>query len=175
MLHLGEEHRRAIARHGEGGYPEEVCGFLLGRWDRDDVKTVARLLPIDNAWDHAAAPASAAAEFAAAGGTEFAEGTRRRRFWIPPDQYYRADREARAANETILGFYHSHPDHPARPSGHDLALARETFPGYSYVIVAVHGAKAVDLTSWVLRDDGSRFDPETIREAADAAAEPADA
>jgi proteasome lid subunit RPN8/RPN11 len=156
MLHLGEEHRRAIARHGEGGYPEEVCGFLLGRWDRDDVKTVARLLPIDNA-----------------GGTEFAEGTRRRRFWIPPDQYYRADREARAANETILGFYHSHPDHPARPSGHDLALARETFPGYSYVIVAVHGAKAVDLTSWVLRDDGSRFDPETIADAA--AAEPADA
>jgi len=160
MLILPPQHRRAIEAHGEEGYPEEICGFLVGR-AAGDAKTVETLVRIENAW----AEAGANAEFAGTGGTDFATATRRRRFWIPPDEYFHADKAARARGQTILGFYHSHPDHPARPSQYDLALAREIFPGYSYVIVAVHNGKAADLTSWVLRDDGSQFDAEEVHTA----------
>ena len=136
MLHLADEHREAIARHGEQGYPEEICGFLVGR-AAGDAKTVTTLLPIENV----------------------RQENRSRRFEISPDDFYRADVAARRSGETILGVYHSHPDHPARPSEYDREHA---WPWYSYVIVAVHGGKAVDLTSWVLRDDGVQFDPEEI-------------
>lgn len=157
MLTLPSEHRRAIEIHGQEGYPEEICGFLIGQAAGDD-KIVEALVRIENAW----AEAGASAEFAGAGGSNFAAESRRRRFWIPPDEYFHADKAARAEGRTILGFYHSHPDHPARPSQYDLALAREIFPGYSYIIVAIHSGKAVDLTSWVLRDDESQFDAEEV-------------
>lgn len=155
MLKLTNEHWRAIEAHGENGYPDEVCGFLIGTASGDD-KTVTRLVEIENTWDDAGA-----SEFASTG-TDFSGASRRRRFKIPPDEYYAADIAARERKETILGFYHSHPDHPARPSAYDLRLAQEIFPGYSYIIVAVHQRKAVDLTSWVLRDDYSMFDQETV-------------
>ena len=155
MLYLSDEHKQAIEAHGEEGYPDEICGFLVGS-SAEDVRTVTRLVRIENTWDDNGAP-----EFAEAGDA-FAKESRRRRFKIPPDEYYSADREARARGEAILGFYHSHPDHPARPSQYDLALAREIFPGYSYIIVAIHNARAVDMTSWVLRDDYTQFDAETV-------------
>ncbi len=136
MLHLTDEQRRAIEAHGERGYPEEICGFLLGQAP-GGAKTVTALLPIENV----------RAE------------NRARRFEISPDDFYQADRAARAKGEEILGFYHSHPDHPARPSEYDREHA---WPWYSYIIVAVHGAKAVDLSSWILRDDGSQFDAEEV-------------
>lgn len=159
MLRLPFVHKRAIEQHGEQGYPDEVCGFLIGR-AQGDAKTVEAITPIENAW----AEAGHAPEFAAAAGADFAGETRRRRFTIPPDEYYQADKDARAASQSVLGFYHSHPDHLARPSQYDLRLAQEIFPGYSYIIVAVHNGKAVELTDWVLRDDGSRFDAEPINE-----------
>lgn len=159
MLTLSDTDRHAIEEHGAEGYPEEICGFLIGRASGNN-KTVETLVRIENAW----ADAGGAAEFADTG-AEFAGETRRRRFWIPPDEYFRADKAARERGQTILGFYHSHPDHPARPSRYDLDLAREIFPGYSYIIVAIHSAKAVDMTSWVLRDDGSQFDAEEITRA----------
>jgi proteasome lid subunit RPN8/RPN11 len=155
LLHLSGEHRRAIEAHGAQGYPDEVCGFLIGT-ARGEERTVTRLVAIENTWDDGGDQ-----EFAEAGAS-FAGESRRRRFKIPPDEYYRADVQARERGEAILGFYHSHPDHPARPSQYDLALAREIFPGYSYIIVAVHKAQAVDMTSWVLRDDGSQFDEEMV-------------
>jgi proteasome lid subunit RPN8/RPN11 len=142
--------------HGESGYPDEVCGFLIGTTGPDGAKIVTRLQEIENTWDDAGA-----SEFAAAG-SDFSGASRRRRFKIPPDEYYAADIASRERGETILGFYHSHPDHPALPSAYDLRLAQEIFPGYAYIIVAVHGRTAVDLTSWVLRDDYSQFDPEEV-------------
>jgi proteasome lid subunit RPN8/RPN11 len=155
LLHLSRAQWRAIEAHGEQGYPNEVCGFLMGT-ARGDEKSLVRLVAIENTWDDGGDP-----EFVDAG-TAFAGESRRRRFKIPPDEYYRADVEARERGETVLGFYHSHPDHPARPSQYDLALAREIFPGYSYVIVAVHRGEAAGMTSWVLRDDGSQFDEEAM-------------
>jgi proteasome lid subunit RPN8/RPN11 len=123
---------------------------------RGEEKTVTRLIAIENTWDDGGDP-----EFAEAGAA-FSGESRRRRFKIPPDEYYQADVQARERSETILGFYHSHPDHPARPSQYDLALAREIFPGYSYIIASVRQQRAAEMTSWVLRDDGSQFDQETI-------------
>ncbi len=159
-LILPNDLRRAIETHGSEGYPDEVCGFLIGRTNiRGGAKVVERLVPVENTWDD-----SGDAEFAEAGAS-FAQSSRRRRFKIPPDEYVRADREARACGEAILGFYHSHPDHPARPSGYDLALAREIFPGYSYIIVSIVNAVPDALTSWVLRDDFSQFDAEIVADA----------
>src|SRR4051812_12530941 len=122
-MHLTPEHRRAIEAHGERGYPEEVCGFLIGK-TVGGVKTVTRLVEIENTWDEAGS-----AEFAdvAKVGAAFAGASRKRRFQIPPDEYFKAETEARAQGEGVLGFYHSHPDHPARPSAYDLALAQEIF------------------------------------------------
>jgi proteasome lid subunit RPN8/RPN11 len=155
MLFLDEYNRATIALEAEAGYPDEICGFLIGRWDAE-VKTVTRLLFINNNWEE-----SGNTEFADAG-ADFSEASRRRRFKIPPEEYYQADKAARIDGETILGFYHSHPDHPARPSEYDLRLAQEIFPGFSYIIVSVRGGKAAEMTSSVLRDDYSQFDPEEI-------------
>jgi len=159
MLRLPSALRRVIEAHGTEGYPDEICGFLIGRTGgTDGPKIVERIIPIANTWDN-----GGEAEFAnTGGGASFAGASRRRRFKIPPDEYVRADQSARADSQAILGFYHSHPDHPARPSEYDLALAREIFPGYSYIIVSVVNAVPVALTSWVLRDDFSQFDEEIV-------------
>ena len=86
---------------------------------------------------------------------------RTRRYSITPDDYRAAQQAADEQNLDIVGFYHSHPDHPARPSETDLAEA--TFPGYTYAIVAVHDGSASDLTAWTLTPDRSRFEEEPIR------------
>ena len=160
MLYLPPHHKTAIETHGASGYPDEVCGFLIGTIalvHGNERRTVSELREIENTWED-----GGSSEFAAAGAA-FAGESRRRRFRIPADEYLRADRDARAAGLSVLGFYHSHPDHPARPSQYDLALAQEIFPGYSYVIVAIHQRVAVDMTSWILRDDSSQFDAEEIK------------
>ena len=64
-----------------------------------------------------------------------------------------------AAGADLLGFYHSHPDHPARPSQYDLDHA---WPFFSYIIVSVAGGVPQDMTSWRLRDDRSTFDPDDL-------------
>jgi proteasome lid subunit RPN8/RPN11 len=136
MLTISDEHKDAIRAHGELGYPEEICGFLIGQASGDD-KAVVSLLPIEN----------------------IREENRGRRFEISPDDFYQADAQARHDGQAILGFYHSHPDHPARPSEYDREHA---WPWYSYIIVSVEKGRAADLTSWVLRDGGSQFDCEEI-------------
>lgn len=69
------------------------------------------------------------------------------------------EKDARARRLDVLGYYHSHPDHPARPSEYDRNHA---WPWYSYVIVSVKRGEPKDTTSWVLSDDRSRFDPEPM-------------
>ncbi|MDR1857494.1 MAG: M67 family metallopeptidase [Desulfovibrio sp.] len=137
MIALNEDVIAAVRAAGETAYPEECCGFLLGRLDARG-RTAETALPAENAWD---------------------EGDMRRRFKIDPDDYLRAERAAAAQGLDVTGFYHSHPDHPARPSDFDLAQA---LPCYSYVIVAVEDGRATDLTSWELAADRSDFIPESI-------------
>ena len=128
----------AVARHGAEGYPDEVCGFVLGMQVAGD-KVVREVRPVANVWEE----------------TE----QRRRRFLIEPRDFLQAERDARAAGWEILGFYHSHPDHPARPSETDREAA---WPGYSYVIQSVRDGRAAEIHSWVLQADRAGYDEEDI-------------
>jgi proteasome lid subunit RPN8/RPN11 len=132
-----------IRAEGARAFPHECCGFLLGRLDGER-KLVRRLAPADN---------------------ERESEARRNRFLITPEAYRAADRIARESGLDILGFYHSHPNAPALPSAYDLDHA---WPWYSYVIVSVGGEGARQMTSWVLREDRSRFSAEPLEIAAKA-------
>jgi proteasome lid subunit RPN8/RPN11 len=83
----------------------------------------------------------------------------RRRFRVSDTDYLRVERAADTAGAELLGFYHSHPDHPARPSQYDLDHA---LPNFSYIIVSVLAGVAEDMRSWKLRDDRSAFDEEAL-------------
>jgi len=119
---------QAIRRHGEEAYPHECCGALVGRND------------------------SAAAVVALPNTTE--EGPRRR-FLVRPSDYRLAEQRAGELGAELLGFYHSHPDHPARPSQYDLDHA---WPNFAYVIVSVAAGAAADMTVWWLKDDRTTFE-----------------
>ncbi len=79
----------------------------------------------------------------------------RRRFLVRPSDYRLAERRATELGGELLGFYHSHPDHPARPSQYDLDHA---WPTFAYIIVAVAAGAAGDMTVWYLKDDRSSFE-----------------
>ena len=122
----------AIRAHGQETYPNECCGAMIGR---DGVVTDTLALP--NNTD---------------------EGPRRR-FKVTPDDYRAAEKRASELGGELVGFYHSHPDHPARPSLYDLDHA---WPFFSYVIVSVREGVSGDMTSWRLREDRSAFDQEEL-------------
>jgi len=128
----------AIRRHGADAYPEEGCGFLLGAVTADGENRVRDTYPLDNRTDD----------------------DRTRRYELTAADYREADAAAREQDLDVVGVYHSHPDHPARPSETDLEKA--TFPGYTYVIVAVHNATPQALTAWTLAPDRSAFRREEI-------------
>jgi proteasome lid subunit RPN8/RPN11 len=129
---LGPGVEETIRRHGAETYPNECCGALVGR---DGMVTAAYALP------------------------NTTEEGPRRRFMVRPQDYREAERRASESGAELLGFYHSHPDHPARPSQYDLDHA---WPFFSYIIVAVRAGTPEAMTSWRLRDDRSTFDQESI-------------
>ncbi|MDR1777620.1 MAG: M67 family metallopeptidase [Desulfovibrio sp.] len=133
MLSLSKKVEKAVRSEGEAAYPDECCGFLLGTLDAAGFRTGEDILPAANAWT---------------------TSEKRRRFRITPEDFLRAEQEAGAKDLCVVGFYHSHPDHPSRPSEYDREQA---LPCYSYVIVAVSGGRAVSLTSWELSPDRSGF------------------
>lgn len=124
-----------IRRHGEAAYPAECCGVLVGRVSGDG-KEVIHLVPAVN---------------------------RRtddpHRYLIAPDDLRRLEADVRAAGLEIVGYYHSHPDHPAAPSAFD---ADHAWPWYSYVIVRIDRGRGADLASWVLADDRPQMLPDTL-------------
>ena len=85
----------------------------------------------------------------------------RRRFLVSPEDYRQSEAYARRVGADLLGFYHSHPDHPAEPSQYDLDHA---WPNFSYVIVSVQAGQPGDVRSWRLSADRSSFVEETDRE-----------
>ncbi len=119
---------QAIRRHGRETYPHECCGALLGRGAH-----VTGIVALPNTTE---------------------EGPRRR-FLVRPSDYREAERQASELGGELLGFYHSHPDHPARPSQYDLDHA---WPTFAYVIVAVAAGTAGEMTVWYLKDDRSNFE-----------------
>jgi proteasome lid subunit RPN8/RPN11 len=128
----------AIRRHGAEAYPEEGCGFLLGTVTGDGTNRVVDIRRATNRRDE----------------------RRTRRYQLTADDYRAADEAAREQGIDVVGVYHSHPDHPARPSDTDLEEA--TFPGYTYVIVAVYDRTPEALTAWTLAPDRSEFRREAV-------------
>ncbi len=151
-LKVTREHIEAVREHGARDYPNECCGILLGQSDgaHKDVREVVALrnLRLDPARAQELLPLQSP-------GRE----SERNRFLIDPVEQLRVEKDARARGLDVLGYYHSHPDHPARPSEYDREHA---WPWYSYVIVSVERGKAKNLASWVLADDRSRFDAEQL-------------
>lgn len=136
MLEIPADILQQIYADGERAYPEEGAGFLLGK--PGDVRQVQAILCLPNAQEEAA---------------------RHSRYLITPQDMLAGEREAEKTGLEILGVFHSHPDHPNRPSEYDLAWA---MPWFSYLITSVHDGKALDSRSWLLRDDRSGFDEEKI-------------
>lgn len=131
----------AVLRHGEQTYPNECCGLLLGRIEESGRRCITAIHPMRNA--NTASP--------------------RNRFDFDPREHLEAQRLARSRDLEIVGFYHSHPDHPARPSQYDLDHA--AWPGYSYLIVAIHQGKRIPVegaNSFELAEDRSQFLSEGI-------------
>ena len=87
------------------------------------------------------------------------EGAKRNRFLIRPEELMRGEKYAREKGLQVVGFYHSHPDDRAVPSPYDLEHA---WPTYSYIVVSVQQGRAVDLRSWQMEADRSRFNEEEI-------------
>lgn len=138
MLDLTTQQADEIRRHAEAEYPHECCGLLVGRVGEGGRKTVVEVLPVSNARE---------------------ESARHNRSLITPEEYLRGERHARSLKLDIIGNYHSHPDHPSVPSAFDLEHA---WPVWSYVIVSVQNGKAVDLRSWEMEADRSRFNEENV-------------
>ena len=125
MLSIRHREYEALRQHGEETYPHECCGVLLGQMD-DDVRTVTSV---------------------ARGGNTRTDSADKR-YNIDPKDLIRIQREGRERGEDIIGFYHSHPDHPAQWSSTDLAEAH--WFGCSYVITSVEKGKAVLTNSFEL-------------------------
>jgi len=125
-----------IREHGEQTYPHECCGFLLGLRE-DDTNVLAEAYAAENE----------------------RQDSRETRYLITPQQYKRADDYARSRGLGIIGYYHSHPDHPAAPSGYDLD--HSCWPGESYIIVAVEKGESAALNSFS-KPDYSHFEQEEI-------------
>jgi proteasome lid subunit RPN8/RPN11 len=126
MLTLSQSAYASLRQHGEETYPHECCGVLLGQFGDDGAKTVLRITRCGNT--RADSPHN--------------------RYSIDPKELIRIQREGRERGEDIVGFYHSHPDHPAQSSSTDLAEAH--WFGCSYVITSVEKGKAVLTNSFEL-------------------------
>jgi proteasome lid subunit RPN8/RPN11 len=138
VLKITEAQLAEITRHVEGTYPHEGGGLLIGRVDDGNAKVVEEVRIFANQREI-------------------------------EEQYHRiliTDRMVREAEDyaddkgaLLIGFFHSHPDHPARPSEFDRDHA---LPWWSYLIVSVQAGQAADVLSWQLRDDRSTFDQESV-------------
>jgi proteasome lid subunit RPN8/RPN11 len=143
--HLAEK----IRAHGAETYPHECCGALLGRDSSEIGRTdpeaeestpgreILALFPLVNRRDDSP----------------------RNRFSVTSEDVLAAEKNARERGLEVVGWYHSHPDHPARPSEYDRDHA---WPWYSYIIVSVQGGAPQEMTSWRLNDDRREFSPEGI-------------
>jgi proteasome lid subunit RPN8/RPN11 len=139
-LQLAPEVEPALRAHGEREYPFEACGFLVGP-------------------AAAAAPRGPRLILRALPATNAQEGPRERRFLIRPDEVRRLEASLEASGEAILGFYHSHPDHPARPS---LVDAEHAWPWYAYVVLRVNRNGSAEMGAFELDPERRRFEPLTI-------------
>ncbi len=138
MIVLNEQVISSITAHAERDYPHECGGMLIGHFAPDGRKTVTEIFPLENARE---------------------EEARHNRVLILPRDVMRAERYAREQKLDVVGYYHSHPESPAVPSQYDLDHA---LPVWSYVIASVIKGKVVDIFSWEMENDRSKFNQEEI-------------
>jgi proteasome lid subunit RPN8/RPN11 len=147
-LKMSTEIADKIRQHGAESYPNECCGALLGRDATQEVATTAgsvqppareilALFPLVNRRDDSP----------------------RNRFSVTAEDVRDAEKAAQEKKQDVVGWYHSHPDHPAKPSQYDREHA---WPWYSYIIVSVANGKPTEMTSWRLSDDRSEYACEDI-------------
>ena len=134
---LTNEHLDKIRQHGEQTFPEECGGLLLGVLE-GETRVIREILPLENV----------------------RKDSRHNRVEISPLAYAKAEREAAKKGLGVWGYYHSHPDHPAIPSGFDLDHA--PFIEWSYLIVSVRAGTAQEIRAWNVRADRSQFDEEEM-------------
>jgi proteasome lid subunit RPN8/RPN11 len=141
QLKISAELADQIRSHGAETYPHECCGALLGRdmevADRPVYREIHALYPLVNRRDDSP----------------------RNRFSVTSQDVLDAEKAARQRGLEVVGWYHSHPDHPARPSEYDRDHA---WPWYSYIIVSVANKVPEEMTSWRLAEDRSEFECEEI-------------
>jgi len=133
-LNISEKALASMQEHAVQTFPYECCGFFYGT--DGEVRAIEAAIPVTNS----------------------KEGDQRRRFEVSPLDYMKAERYATENNTTLLGIYHSHPNHPAKPSVHDL---KQAVPFFSYIIVSVMEGTVADTTSWQLNEQGE-FEAEAI-------------
>jgi len=136
-LAITSELLQEIQTHGEEAYPDEGAGLMLGTASTDG-KFVKTLLKFDNARE---------------------ESARHNRYLLTPQDYLRGEQEAARLGLDVIGVFHSHPDHPNRPSEFDREWA---MPFLSYVITSIHTGDAAGSRSWLLSEDRSEFNEESI-------------
>jgi proteasome lid subunit RPN8/RPN11 len=133
MIRLSHTVEEQLRRHCEGEYPNEACGVLFGHGDGTASPwcvTEIKALPNTHNGDH------------------------KRRYLVPPDFQFQAEKHALTTNQDILGYYHSHPDHPAQPSENDRVHG---WFGYLYLICSVQQGRSNDLKGFSLEDQGGVF------------------
>ncbi len=136
MLKIKKEAVEEIKKQGEEGYPYEICGFMLGNIDyQNNIRECIEVYQVENQNKERAND----------------------RFEIDPKDYMKVEDYADKKGISIIGIYHSHPDHPDRPSQTDLMFAQ---PDMSYIIVSVEKGKAVSWKSWEL--DKDKFKQEEV-------------
>ena len=135
-IKVNSEQLDQIRKHGEKTYPDECCGFLLGARE-GATNVLGEVYPAENE----------------------RQESRETRYLITPEQSKLADDYARSRGIGVIGYYHSHPDHPAAPSAYDLD--HSCWPGESYIIVAVEQGKAAALNSFT-KPDYTSFEQEEI-------------
>ena len=136
MIRLKENDLESIQQIARETYPHECCGIMVGSVE-GDVKSVSELIPAINERTDSLA----------------------NRYLITSDFVQKIEARLRDTDSSIVGFFHSHPDVPARPSAYDQEHA---WPWYSYLIVSVMKGQAHEVLNWKLKDDRSAFDPEAI-------------
>ncbi len=127
--------KAAMAEHARRAYPEECCGFLIAEPDPSDpsqLRTILDVVPVPN---------------------EF-EGERRRRFLVRPGELRALEHTLEPSGRVVAGFYHSHPDHPARPSQYDQDHA---WPWYTYIVLGVTEKAVGDTRAFELDPDSGTF------------------
>jgi proteasome lid subunit RPN8/RPN11 len=137
-LYLSATARAQLSSHAELGYPNEICGVLLGKHSAGR-RAITGVIALDNS---------------------FEELQQYHRFLITPEDMLRSERIAREQQLKVLGVYHSHPDEEARPSTYDRDHAAWT--SWSYIIISVLKGRVAAVRAWNLRPERDAFDEDAI-------------